>query len=249
MCANTSNLIVLGLPFYKSEPHHFTCKGLNGKWASCTKDYICVNNLGKGEYLADTDDSQYINNWVEQVDMLCESKSRIGFMGACFFAGVISASSLLPVGYLADLYGRKWVLVGTMISEIISCYILLVATTLNGLYIGLYVMGLGHPGRFVVAINYVDEFFTARQKNFLLPFNQFLQGAMLVFCAFYFQNMSRSVEWLQWGNLAFIIGATAIIVVVFPESPKYLYSNGKYHEAREALALVARYNGQRNFNK
>jgi MFS family permease len=118
-------VIVLGLPFYKSEPHHFTCKGINGKWSSCTKDYICTNNLGKGEYLADTDDNQYINNWVEQVDMLCESKSRIGFMGACFFIGVITASSVIPIGYLADIYGRKWVFVASMISEIISCYLLL----------------------------------------------------------------------------------------------------------------------------
>jgi len=72
---------------------------------------------------------------------------------------------------------------------------------------------------------------------------------MLVICAFYFQVLSRSVEWLQWGNLAFITGATAIIVVAFPESPKYLYSNGRYQECRDALALVARYNGQNNFNK
>jgi len=103
--------------------------------------------------------------------MLCETKSRIGFMGACFFIGVITASSIMPVGYLADLYGRKWVFVISMCSEIVSCYILLQATTLNALYIGMFAMGLGHPGRFVVAINYIDEFLTSRQKNFLLPFN------------------------------------------------------------------------------
>ena len=73
-----------------------------------------------------------------------------------------------------DANGRKWVLVATMVSEMISCYILLVATTLNALYVGMFIMGLGHPGRFVIMINYVDEFFTTRQKDFLLPFNQFL---------------------------------------------------------------------------
>lgn len=94
--------------------------------------------------------------------MLCESKSRIGFMGACFFIGVITASSVFPIGYLADVYGRKWVFVGSMVSEIISCYILLQATTLTSLYVGMFIMGTGHPGRFVVAINYVDEFLTSR---------------------------------------------------------------------------------------
>jgi len=57
--------------------------------------------------------------------MLCETKSRIGFMGACFFIGVITASSILPVGYFADVYGRKNVFAASMVSEIVSCYILL----------------------------------------------------------------------------------------------------------------------------
>ena len=43
--------------------------------------------------------------------------------------------------------------------------------------------------------------------------------------------------------------ATCFVVLCIPESPKYLYSNGRYNEARTALAVVARYNGQRNFNK
>lgn len=76
-----------------------------------------------------------------------------------------------------------------------------------------------------------------------MPFNQFLQGSTIIFTAFYFQNLSRSVEWIQWGNLAFITGGTIFVVVAFPESPKYLYSNGRYKEARDALALVARFNG------
>ena len=118
--------------------------------------------MDKSEYTADTNDSQYINNWVEQASMLCETKSRLGFLGACFFIGVISASSLCPVGYLSDKFGRKWVFVCTMISEIISCYILMIATSLDMLYLGMYVMGLGHPGRFIVSMAYADEFLTQK---------------------------------------------------------------------------------------
>lgn len=104
--------------------------------------------------------------------MLCESKSRIGFLGACFFIGAIIASSIVPIGYLSDVYGRKWVFVGSMISEIISCYLMLIATTLDQLYVAMVIMGCGHPGRFIVAVNYADEFLTKRQKQYLLPLNQ-----------------------------------------------------------------------------
>ena len=116
--------------------------------------------MDKSQYLADTEDSQYIDNWVEQTDMLCETKSRLGFLGACFFIGVICASSIVPVGFLSDKYGRKWVFVGTMFSEIISCYTLLTAKSLDMLYVGMFIMGLGHPGRFIVSLAYSDEFLT-----------------------------------------------------------------------------------------
>jgi len=94
--------------------------------------------------------------------MLCESKSRIGFLGACFFIGVIVATTVCPVGYLSDLLGRKWVFIGSMISEIISCYLMVTAGTMEMLYVSMLVMGMGHPGRFIVSVHYADEFLTQR---------------------------------------------------------------------------------------
>ena len=104
--------------------------------------------------------------------MLCESKSRLGFLVACFFIGVITASSLVPVGYLSDILGRKVMVIFTMITEIISGYILIVATSLDQLYLGMFFMGLGHPGRFIVCIAYADEFMTVKQKQLLMPLSQ-----------------------------------------------------------------------------
>lgn len=118
--------------------------------------------------------------------MLCESKSRLGFIGACFFIGVIFASSICPVGYISDVLGRKKVFIGTMFTEIISCYIFMVATSLEQLYIGMFFMGLGHPGRFIVAIAYADEFLTAKQRSSVLPLTAIIQGLTVIFCSFYF---------------------------------------------------------------
>lgn len=46
--------------------------------------------------------------------MLCEPKQRIGLLGACFFIGVLVASTIVPIGYLSDLVGRKWIFIGTL---------------------------------------------------------------------------------------------------------------------------------------
>jgi len=58
---------------------------------------------------------------------------------------------MIPVGYLSDTYGRKWVFVGTMMTEIASCYVLLMARSLEMVYMGMFLIGMTHPGRMIVA--------------------------------------------------------------------------------------------------
>lgn len=168
-CANSINFLLIGMPFLKSDPHHFTCRNPKGKWQMCTKEFICTNGLTKDEYRADKEDSQYINNWVEQYDLLCESKQHIGFIGACFFIGVIISSSLIPVGWLSDRYGRKWIFVFSLILEIIACYWIIIGSQLFVLYTCLIILGLSHPGRCVVGVSYADEFLHRRQQKYLIP--------------------------------------------------------------------------------
>lgn len=90
--------------------------------------------------------------------MLCESKSRIGFLGACFFIGVLVASTILPVGILSDIVGRKWIFVATLAILVISSFGFIIATTLDELYVYMFLLGITYPGRMIVAVNYAYEF-------------------------------------------------------------------------------------------
>jgi MFS family permease len=58
--------------------------------------------------------------------LLCESKQRLGFIGAGYFFGAIIASSLFPIGWLSDRYGRKWIFILSMGIEVVACYALIV---------------------------------------------------------------------------------------------------------------------------
>ena len=82
--------------------------------------------------------------------MLCEIKKRISFIGACYFLGVIIASSAIPVGYISDFVGRKWIYVATLLSELMGCYTLIIANKLEVIYLGMFLLGFGHPGRAIV---------------------------------------------------------------------------------------------------
>lgn len=90
--------------------------------------------------------------------MLCESKQRIGFLGACFFIGVLTASTIVPVGFLSDLYGRRWIFLATVAVLLASCIGFIVARSLDELYVYMFLMGVSFPGRIIVATNYAQEF-------------------------------------------------------------------------------------------
>jgi MFS family permease len=76
--------------------------------------------LADDEYEPERNDYNYIENWNGQAHMLCEPKQRIGMLGACFFIGVLVASVIVPVGYLSDIFGRKWLFIGTLVVLIIA---------------------------------------------------------------------------------------------------------------------------------
>ena len=90
--------------------------------------------------------------------MLCESKQRIGFLGACFFIGVLVASTIIPIGLLSDIYGRKWIFAGTLAILIVSCAGFIYAKSLEELYAYMFLLGVTFPGRIIVGINFAQEF-------------------------------------------------------------------------------------------
>ena len=90
--------------------------------------------------------------------MLCESKQRIGFLGACYFIGVLVASTIVPVGFLSDILGRKWIFVVTIVILAIACFGFMIATSLDELYVYMFLLGTTLPGRMIVGINYAYEF-------------------------------------------------------------------------------------------
>jgi MFS family permease len=103
--------------------------------------------------------------------MLCESKQRIGFLGACFFIGVLVSSTIIPVGYLSDILGRKWLFVATLLLLLVALIGFYFATSLDQLYIFMFLFGMSFPGRIIVGINYAYEFLPSDLKVYVQPIN------------------------------------------------------------------------------
>jgi len=181
--------------------------------------------------------------------MLCESKQRIGFLGACFFIGVLFASSVIPVGYISDKVGRKWVYFTTLCVLVIACIGFIMATTLEQLYVSMFLLGTTFPGTIIVGTNYAIEFQIPKWKKSVLPINNFAQGFTLILSAFYFQQVSKKAIYLEIGNLIFIIYLLVQVTYLYPESPKFNYSNENFEQAKADLRHVAEVNGVQNYNE
>lgn len=82
------------------------------------------------EYWIDWDAHTSIHNWVEQLDLICYPKWHIGCVGSAFFAGW--ASTILVFTRLADVYGRKYVFIASVVVDTIMMVLMMfVSTTLN----------------------------------------------------------------------------------------------------------------------
>ena len=95
-----------------------------GFWHNCTKTDICEhkpygkNHLRPLIVRPNVTDHEYIENWVQKLDLLCESKDRLGLLGSAFFAGILISLVIIP--QLSDKFGRKYIFVTTLTLSLVA---------------------------------------------------------------------------------------------------------------------------------
>ena len=171
--------ILLGLTFLELEPKRFECKDdATGEWRECSKTEICEKNLDK-EHWRPVEDEDYIDNWVEKYDMLCEPKWRIGLLGAFFFLGVII--TMIPVPLYADKYGRRDVFVVTMVVCIVAAIGLLATDSLEWAYFFMFLEGMTFAGKLIVGLAYLIELNLEAKGEFIVVLLNILISIMIIF--------------------------------------------------------------------
>ena len=109
-----------------------------------------------------TDEADYIYNWTEKFDMLCEPHTRIGFLGSCYFFGTFLTILALPL--LADKFGRSIVFTNIMIVSSITQLGLMLTTKLDVAYWEMLLIGMTFGGKNIVALNYFLEFLRMKHQ-------------------------------------------------------------------------------------
>ncbi|CAH0554073.1 unnamed protein product [Brassicogethes aeneus] len=183
--------------------------------------------------------------------------SEKGLLSSISFFGVVSSSHLW--GFLADTRGRKMVLVQSLLcSSVLSfacclvpwSWLFILLRFFNGFFIG---------GCSAVIYAYAGEFHDqnfrpktiAWMTTFVAFGNMFLPSLAWAILP---QQWSYNIPFMNitfkpWRLLLIIYALPSLVVaaclIVLPESPKYLLTQGRYKEALEILKTMYKF----NFNK
>jgi len=105
-------------------PGNRTNNQQTGFWNKCSKEEICQNkeygpnNLRPAKIRPVKTDPEYLDNWVEKLDLLCEPKHRLGMLGSAYFVGITSSMFVIPK--MADIWGRKPMFIVTMVLSLVG---------------------------------------------------------------------------------------------------------------------------------
>lgn len=162
-----------------------------------------------------------------------------GVLGAVLIAsGMGAVVGGLIWGSLADSFGRKPVLVGSMLLTSIASLCLAFTPEGDWLYMAVFrvIIGFG-TGGFFVQIALVQEFVPSHRRGMLTGIVSAITTGGLLLGAF---SGAFVVPYLGWrGTFALGAGPALIAIVaawVVPESPRWLRLQGRIDEARRAAA-------------
>ena len=130
LIANQVDTLTFGLQFLEEEPTHFDClvpehhTDADGQatveevWKECTKNDVCGQGLDHDHFHPHTEDEEFVDNFVESLDILCESKDKVGLIGSLYLIGVVASLVFVPM--VADMCGRKIPFVLTILLSLFS---------------------------------------------------------------------------------------------------------------------------------
>lgn len=166
--------------------------------------------------------------------------SGLGTVAALLTIGCLVGA--LFTGNFTEKYGRKNVMIFTSILYIISAFGCALAESATMLTLMRVLSGFAVGATSVVAPMYISEIAPAHNRGRLVSFNQFAItiGIVLAYIFDYFLMDLGDNSWRYMLAVPGVFGVVffILLVVKFPESPRWLLAHGKKEAAVKVLANI-----------
>lgn len=103
-------------------------------------------------------------------------------------------------------------------------------------------IGTAFPARIILALTYLIEFNKVKYHNLLTLYFLYAEPIIMIGVTAYYQLLDKNWLTLQIVSVVVLFIVILYYIIVVPESPKWLYTNLRFAEARESLRKVAKFN-------
>ncbi|TNV73205.1 hypothetical protein FGO68_gene6950 [Halteria grandinella] len=183
----------------------------------------------KYKYIYDQESYFTVSNWIIRYDLLCMDKNQIGYFGGILLTGFFIGSVFFV--RLGDILGRKAiVLASTIVSTFASqlAYIFIFGVTIGPRCFLSYVLAM--------------ELTPKEMHAFYSTMAMLFDSMCMIFLGVYFYAV-RSMEQLILGLAIIQIVICVLMFLFIPESPKFLFEQGKKEQFITSLKKIAIING------
>ena len=167
--------------------------------------------------------------------MECAGSVTISAFGMMFFAGFSIGSIIFPT--LSDKKGRKKLFLASLIVNL-SCFLLMLVlpggkSNYNMIYIFItcfFLQGLQSGARTATGYVYFNEIAPVRYGEYMGSAWNVSEATVYIIITLYYWHISRYWKWLFIFGSGMTTLCITLITCFIPESPKWLYEQGRYDE-------------------
>ncbi|CDQ89542.1 solute carrier family 22 member 5 [Oncorhynchus mykiss] len=205
--------------------------GLDVNLTEVEQEY-CVDGWS---YSKDIYQSTIVTEW----DLVCDNEWKTPFASSTLFVGFLIGSLLS--GQLSDRFGRKKVIFISLVAQLVSVLIQAFSPSWEVFCIMFTFVGASQISLYISAFVLGTEVLSKSMREVFTTL-----GAFLHYCIGYMTLPWIAYAMREWRTLLIILSSVSVVYIplwwFIPESPRWLYSQGRVEEAEAILRDAAKRN-------
>jgi MFS family permease len=194
-------------------------------------DCVEANFCGNPDinFWVDRENPDTIYNWAEQIGLICRPGWQVGLLGSSIFAGWCSTLLWMPA--ISNRIGRKIMFTYALAANVVLFTVIMFTHSFIFMMTSMFFLGFFNSAKFGVGWPYLLELVPMSSRAKHSAAFGVLGASWGVIGAFFFVFLTRNAYVFAAFGYVFQI-TTFFLVLLLPESPVYLFFQGRVEEGR-----------------